>query len=268
MGTKALAFLVRDARIEASYRLDVLLRIIGALVSVATFYFIARLFEGAPVAGLERYGGDYFQFVLIGIAFSSLITMSADGLAEVVHEGQHDGTLEILFLSPTPVILSLALALLWPLLWMLGEALLYLLAGALLFEAQLVWHKLPQALLVIALAILANAGIGLINAGFVLVTKRSSPLSRLMDLLVLLLAGVYVPVEALPTWLQALSRLIPTTYAIQALRHLLADSSALQGPRWELLALALFTLLLLPVGLLAFQVAARWAKADGSLAQF
>jgi ABC-2 type transport system permease protein len=267
MGAKALAFIRRDMRIEASYRLDVVLRVLGALVSVATFYFIAGLFDRAAVPGLQAYGSGYFQFVLIGIAFSGVLMLSADAIADVIHESQHSGTLEVLFLSPTPIVVSLALSLAWPLLLTLGEALFYLLAGALVFEARLQWQHLPQALLVVALTVVANAGIGLINASFVLITKRGSPLARLLDVLVMLLAGVYVPVAALPGWLQAVSYLLPTTYAIEALRHLLVGTSPAPNLAWQLLALVLFTLLL-PFGLLVFHIAVRWAKADGSLAHY
>jgi ABC-2 type transport system permease protein len=83
-----------------------------------------------------------------------------------------------------------------------------------------------------------------------------------------LLAGVYYPVEVLPDWLQAISRLLPATYSTAALRRVMLGSGSFSTGMQDLLALVGFALLLLPVGLVALRIAVRWAKIDGSLAQY
>jgi ABC-2 type transport system permease protein len=268
MRDKALAFLRRDFQTQSSYRLDFVLRIGGILVSIAVFYFISQIIGTAISPTLQRYNTDYFHFALLGIAFVPFITISSSSMAQAIQEYQQNGTLEVLFLSPTPILTTLLLSTLWRYCWALAEALFYLLAADLFFQAQLNWTRIVFALLIVLLTIVANAGLGLINAGFVLVTKRASPLARLLALVTNLLAGVYYPVAVLPGLLQSLSRLIPATYALEALRQVLLLEATPADLGRMLAALVGFTLLLLPAGVVAFFYAVRWAKMDGSLAQY
>jgi len=268
MGYKALAFVRRDFQTQASYRLDFFMRIVGMLISVSIFYFISQVLGTAVSPYLQRYGTDYFHFALLGIAFYPFISLSTNVLSDVIHEYQYTGTLETLFMSPTPISASLVMSTLWRYCWALAESLFYLLAAGLLFQAHMDWANLFSALLIILVAIFANTGLGLINAGFVLVTKRTSPLAQLLGLVTYLLAGVYYPIEVLPKWLQTLSQLLPATYSFDALRRTMLRSASLSDVSGDLLALAAFALVLLPIGLLAFRYAVRWAKTDGSLSQY
>lgn len=268
MAHKTLAFIRRDFQTQISYRFDFLFRIVGMLISVAIFYFISQLLDTAISPYLQRYGTDYFHFALMGIAFYTFIGLSANSMAEAVHEYQHTGALEVLFLSPTPFLATMVLSTLWRYCWAFVEALLYLLAAAWLFDAHLNWANVLSAVVIVLATILANAGLGLINAGFVLVTKRPSPLSRLLGLVTNLLAGVYYPIEVLPGWLRAFSRLIPATYSFDALRRALLQGTSLADLGRDLLTLGGFALVLLPAGVLAFRFAVRWAKVDGSLSQY
>ena len=268
MAYKALAFIRRDFQTQVSYRLHFVMRVTGMLISVSIFYFISQILGTAVSPYLQRYGTDYFHFALLGVAFYPFIGLSANSLADAVHGCQHTGTLEVLFLSPTPILASLLMSTLWDYCWAFVESLLYLLMAGLLFQARLDWPNISSAALVVLLTILANAGLGFINASFVLVTKRTSPLARLLGLVTNLLAGLYYPVEVLPNWLRTLSRLIPATYSLDALRRTMLQSATLYDVRQDLLALVVFTILLLPAGLVAFRYAVRWAKMDGSLSQF
>ncbi len=268
MGYKALAFMRRDFQTQSSYRLDFALRLGSILVSISVFYFISQILGSAINPSLHQYSSDYFHFALMGIAFVPFIRISTSSMAQSVNEYQQTGTLEVLFLSPTPFLAALMMSTLWRYCWALAEALFYLLIADLVFQAYLNWTNMALALLIVLLTIAANAGLGLINAGFVLVTKRSSPLARVLTLLTSLLAGVYYPVAVLPEWLQSVSRLLPATYAFDALRRTLIPGESLAGVTTTLLVLTGFTLLLLPVGLVAFAYAARWARMDGSLSQY
>jgi len=265
---KALAFLRRDFQTQASYRLDFFMRIAGTLASVSIFYFISQILGTAISPYLQYYNTDYFHFALLGIAFYPFIDLSADSMADAVHEYQHTGTLEVLFLSPTPILVSLVMSTLWHYCWAFAESLFYLLVAGFFFQARLDWANIFSAIPVVLLAIFANAGLGLINASFVLVTKRTSPLARLLGLVTNLLAGVYYPVEVLPGWLRFFSYLLPATYSFDALRHTVLQSASLADVGRDLFALIGFIVVLLPIGLISFSYAVRWAKTDGSLSQF
>jgi len=68
--------------------------------------------------------------------------------------------------------------------------------------------------------------------------------------------------------LQHLSRLLPITYSLRAMRLALLKGYSLSALASDILALALFGLVLLPLSLLAFRYAVHRAKVDGSLTQY
>jgi ABC-2 type transport system permease protein len=265
---KVWAFIKRDFYVQASYRLNFVGRLARVLVLMAVFYFISATIDSAVGAELGRYGGSYFNFVLLGIAFYPFISLSTDMLSQVIYHYQKNGTLEILFLSPTPALSIFVMSTLWRYLWVLAEALFYLTTANLIFGASLAWGNIALALLVVVLVIFANAGLSLMNAGVVIITKEESPLVKMLALLTTLLAGTYYPVEVLPIWLQQFSHLLPATYAFRALREALLRGEGWAGLQSELLALLIFTGLLLPLGWLIFHASVRWAKVDGSLSQY
>lgn len=268
MGHKALAFIRRDFQTQASYRLDFLMRIAGMLISISIFFFISDMLGTVVNPYLESYGADYFHFALMGLAFYPLIEISVNSMSRAVHDSQGNGTLEVLFLSPTPIVAALVMSNLWTYCWAFAQSILCLLTASLLFGAHLDWANILNVVVVVLTAILANAGLALLNASFVLVTKRSSPVATLLSMVTGMLAGVYYPVEVLPIWLRSIGRLLPATHAFDALRRIMLKGASLADIGTQLLALAALTLVLLPVGLMAFRWAVRWAKMDGSLSQY
>ena len=266
MGYKLLAFLKRDARTQASYRLDFLMEMTSMMVSVAVFFFISQALGDTVTPHLQSYGTDYFSFALLGLAFYSFF--STTSLAGALRGYQSSGTLEIMFLAPTPMLSSLLMSTLWARLFALLRAFLYLLAAMLLFHARLTWANLPSTLVFVGFTVLAHSGIDLVNASFVLVAKRGSPVAGFLGLITSLIGGVYYPISALPRWLRFGSYLLPTTYSLDALRRTMLQGASLLSLWPDLFALSCFSAVLLPVGLLSFHYAVQWAKREGSLSQF
>ena len=83
----------------------------------------------------------------------------------------------------------------------------------------------------------------------------------------LLISGVYYPVEVLPEFLQKLSVLSPAWYVLEGTRAALlkgADISELWQYIWPVLLLAM---VMVPSGLKIFGLAERYAKRRGKLAR-
>jgi len=256
----------RDVRIALSYRLAFGLRFLSTLFQVIVFYFISKLVTGTPV-GLERYGGGYFAYALIGLAFLHLFNISLSGYAGAITEAQQMGTLEAQALLPTPLPVLIFGANLWPYLYALGETLVYLLLGMAL-GAPLAGANVWGALLIALLASVAISGLGLMGAAIILVFKRGNAVSWLVEAAAGLLAGIYFPPELLPDPLQKLSYLLPHTYALAGLRQALLNDASFAQLTPTLLALLGFGLALLPAGALSLQWALRRAQIKGNLAQY
>lgn len=265
---KGWAFLRRDLQIQLSYRLATLLQLFGIVFSVSAFYFVARVFGPAASPFLVEYGGDYFPFVLVGIAFGAYEAVGMSAFAEAIRSGQTLGTLEAMLVTPTRLETILASSALWSFLQATAQVLAYLAVGGLVFGAPLGRANTGVALLTLLLSLLAFSGLGIISASIILVTKRGDPVAFLLASLSALLSGVYYPVAVLPTWLQSLAALLPLTHALRALRLALLEGAGLSEVAPSLAMLALFALVVLPGGIWAFRWALRRARSDGTLTQY
>ena len=77
--------------------------------------------------------------------------------------------------------------------------------------------------------------------------ERGVQMSFMVQALVLLVSGVYYGTDVLPGWLQACSRLAPTTYMLRGIRAAVIDGSRARGPaRHALAILAAFGVVMIP----------------------
>jgi ABC-2 type transport system permease protein len=236
----ATAFLKRDVSMALSYRMSFVLRIFGIFFSVASFYFLSRLFGGAMVSQLDQYGGDYFSFVLIGLAF----------------------------ISPTRLSTILLSSSLWSYLQTTINVIIYLIIGALVFGFNVSQANFITAIVVLILSIVSFSGFGILSAAVVLVIKQGDPISWLFGSFSTLLAGVYYPISVLPGWLTPLSHALPMTYALDAMRLAMLKGASLYDVRLDVMVLLGFSVVLTPIAFYAFKLALKRAKIEGSLIQY
>jgi ABC-2 type transport system permease protein len=264
----ALAFLKRDFFVAASYRMQFLMQFVGILFSAATFYFLSQLFGSVIAPQLEQYGGNYFAFVLIGIAFSGYMGLSLSSFSSQIREGQVTGTLELMLLGPTRLSTILLSSSLWDCIMVTFRVVVFLVIGALIFNTSLNNANYLSALVVLILSITSFAGIGILSAAFVLLLKKGDPVTWVFGGVSSLLAGVYYPVSVLPDWLIPLSRFLPLTYALDAMRLAMLRGYSLYEIRVDIYVMIAFTLFFTPLSLLIFRQALKRAKIEGSLTQY
>jgi ABC-2 type transport system permease protein len=184
-----------------------------------------------------------------------------------IRQEQMTGTLEAMLVTTTSTGTIVLGSALWDFLLTSVKVVVYLTAGWLL-GIHLRFESLLPCLVVLALTILAFSGIGILSAAFVFYLKRGDPITYLVSSMSALLGGVFYPPEDLPAWVGDLSKFLPITYALRALRHSLLLGSRFSDLVPDLVALALFAAVLLPLGAIAFRLAVRRARAEGSLVQY
>jgi len=263
-----MAFLKRDFLTSVSYRLSFAMQIGGMAISVLVFFFISKLFGAAARPMLQEYGGDYFSFVLVGIAFSGYLGVGLNSFSQSIGREQSLGTLEAMLVTPTGIAAMVLSMSLWSFALTSVNVVLYLMLGALAFGVNLQGANVPCALVTQMLTIVCFASLGIMSAAFIMVVKRGDPINWLFGGLSALLGGVYYPVQVLPKSLLALSYCLPVTYALRAIRLSVLRGYGFADLRFELGMLAAFTAVCLPLSIAAFRVAVKRAKSDGSLAHY
>ncbi len=263
---KALYFLRRDFLEALSYRFAFFLQLGGVFFSILTFFFLSRLF-GKNIPLLQPYGGNYFAFALIGIAFSTYLGVSLGSFSSSIRREQIMGTIESILVTQTPIPLLILFSSLYNFLFSSFHVILYILIGGLFFNVHLTVNFIA-AFVFLFLAITSFASVGIISASFIMVFKKGDPFTWVFSTLNGLLGGVLYPVKVLPQGLQKIAYFLPTTHVLEGMRMSLLKGYSLKMlmPEWAFLVV--FSLIMLPLSIYLFGKAVRKAKKDGTLIQY
>ena len=261
------AFLRRDFLVAISYQAGFAMQLFGIFVSVPIFFFMGNLVDGAHIPALERYGGSYFGFLLIGVALLDYLAVSLRSFAQSLRESQLTGTLEIVLLSPTPLFQVLLFSSLWFFLFTTLRFFTYLLVGA-LFSFDLGNANPLGAACVLFVGVLSFIPFGIFTAAVVMVIKRGEALNTLVAGASMFFGGVLFPVDVLPPWLQTVSALLPFTHALEGMRLAIQSGAGVIELAPTLGVLAAFVVVLMPLSFLAFSAAVRNTRQTGTLAQY
>ncbi|MBI4219550.1 MAG: ABC transporter permease [Chloroflexi bacterium] len=265
---KLIAFLIKDYKEARSYRISFLMQSVGVVIPLAALFFMVRLFKNVEIDAVDRYGGDYIAFVLVGFVVTSYSATALRSFTHALRAAQASGTLEVLLLTRASLPTILSGWALYPFIRATLFLVAYLLVGFLIVGAR--FGNADAAAIAVALVLtgLVMASLGILAASFTLVFKQGDPATALVILAGGMLSGVMYPVAILPSWLVFVAQGLPQTHAIEAMRLAALQGKTIFELGPQLGALAVYAALLAPFAIWAFRAAMRQARIDGSLAQF
>ena len=281
------AFGLREYRIWQSYRVNQVLWMTNILVTTLLFFLLGQTISGQAASLLgPAYGTNYMSFVVIGVTVNVFINTNLSDPYIRIQRSYFNGTMDLFLLSPmsiyTPLLGLMTKSILddYPRLFFTFGF------GMLLFGATFNFASWPLAFLFTVLFLAAGFGLGMLSASsFYLldIKKGTEPIQFIIQqLLATLLAGTYYPLTVLPRSLQWIACLIPHTYAYDALRRLLdpgAQPSVAVLPIQHVfpglspvlidgVALMLFTVILVPLGVFAYGRGIERARMNGTLTRW
>jgi ABC-2 type transport system permease protein len=262
-----IAFVRRDAQIAASYRVAFLAPLLSVFFAVPILYYLSRVFERAPTDTLNAYGGGFFAFILLGMAFQDYVTVSMSNFLSGIREHQLMGTMEIVMLSPTPVSLVLLFSSVWGYLFTSIRFLLYIVLGV-AFGLDLSSANLLSFAVLTALSVVSFSALGILGAAATLIIKQGASITGFLTAATLALGGVAYPIAVLPAWLQKVALLLPFTHALEGVRKALLANAGLASLGTELVVLTAFGTVLFPLSIWVFHRAVQHVKSTGTLGQY
>ncbi len=268
MLSKLTVFLWKDWVEARSYRIALLLRYGGIFAPLLILFFLDRMFAEMKVASIERYGGDYVAFALVGIVIATYSGACLRAFSNSLSSSQRNGTLEMLFLTRAGLHTMLVGWSLYPMLRVTLNMLVFLTVGFAILGLRFGEANLVGALLVVALMIVIMSSLGIMAAGFTLVFKRGDVFTATVVLAATVLSGSVYPVAVLPEALQVVSKILPQTHAIEAMRLAVLRGYSMTELVPYLLVLVAIAVALLPLSLAAFRLAAHRSKVEGSLSHY
>ena len=207
-------------------------------------------------------------YLIIGTSVWSYLSVTFEGVTDVINIERWEGTIEHTFMAPisrfTHMIGSCWYAVVHGMLF----TFLQLILVASFFRLNLSHANYLTAVFMLLLGSVSFIGFG-IGASVLplLYTERGSQMSYIVRAILLLISGVYYPIDVLPGWMQPLARVSPATYVLNGLRDALLNnkpiwSSEIWASTWPLIISGLISV---PLGLWIFGIAERYAKRTGRL---
>ncbi len=210
--------------------------------------------------------GQYFEFALIGIVFARFQSVALSSFSSAIRRDQVSGTIEAILVTratvPAIVLGAAASAFLFTAI----QAVLFLFVGAFVFGVNL-HHANPwTSFAALALSMLAISPIGICAAASVIAFKKGDAAVGMVASATNLLGGVYFPVAVLPLPLKILSAVFPITHGLAALRDAILRGAGFHAVAGNLLILAAFAAVGIPLALALFMLSIQHARRVGSLA--
>jgi ABC-2 type transport system permease protein len=258
-----LGVISRDWTTYKSYRMQLITQIASVFLTLALFHFISRLVR------VQAFGSrnSYFSYVVVGMiiieVLQSTLLVGSSLQGELVA-----GTFERVMVSPFGPVAAVLSSMIFPFLSSFVGALITLFLGTVAFGLHVHWSTAALAIPIAFLAAGSFAAVGLIFCSSTVLFKRIVGGAGLLITGIALVSGLYFPIALLPGWITWFSNIQPFTPSVELLRHVLVDTPLRQSASSDLLKLAGFLVVLLPVSVLLLQAAMRLGKRRGTIIEY
>ena len=198
--------------------LNPLMYVLTLLVPTVTqLFFFVYLGRAAGVADDAYY--------LVGNALVAAAAPALFGMSQTISDERYTQTLALLVVSPANRI-ALFLGRAVPIMangifisvWVFT-------VGAIVFGIHIPASSIAPLALTIAVTAGSCVGLGLLNAALGLRWRETGVLSNTLLWVLLVFAGVNIPLDRLPDWMSRISQFLPVTHGAKAARELVAGSS-------------------------------------------
>lgn len=263
--TKAsFAFVERNINLTKRYLAWEVVWVVYSIVNALSITYIGAGMEA--ISGKSMDTSFLIMYLLIGTLVWHYLSVVFDQVSEAIAWERWEGTIEYTFMAPITRLTHLVGQTLFSLVFGLLHTAIILLVVTIFFQLDLSNANFVSAVSLMVAGSLSFIGMGIIAAVLPLLSpERGAQMTHVFQALILLVSGVYYPVEVLPQWMQPIARICPATYVLRGMRASLLDGASLWDLGHIIVPLLLIGLMLIPLGMLIFNRAERYAKRTGKL---
>jgi ABC-2 type transport system permease protein len=240
------------------------------------FWFIPFVLQGeAFVGGLQSasFGQitgspEFIPFIVIGSVLNSYVNTLLYGMGESIRREALQGTMDYLLVSPTNKVFVLIGKAISESLSSTIFAVSQLTISVILFGMNITLGMMLPVFFITILLILGLYGLSLILAALSLLYKQSHDVSETIGYVFYVFSPVRYPMESLPTWAQAVGKLIPLTYALIIVRAIMLLGTPLSAMYFEVFALLVIDTVLIVAGFYMFNWMENKTKKSGTISQY
>ncbi len=198
---------------------------------------------------------SYIDFFVPGILAMSLMNSGVIGLSTAFVTYRERGILRRMKVTPFPISSFILARVLSQVIVAIAQSIILILLAWVVFDLEIRGNPLLIGS-VIVLGALAFLAIGFAISGFARNTETAASYANLVTFPMLFLSGVFFGIDSAPGWLQPITRVLPLSYLVAALREPMTRGRGL-GAIWPDL------LVLLATFLIAMTIAIRFFRWEG-----
>jgi ABC-2 type transport system permease protein len=222
--------------------------------------------------GMEQIGGQQVDgaflvlYLVVGTLVWRYLSLIFYWITDVIALERWEGTIEYTLMAPIRRLTHMAGQTIFAVTYSMIFTAIILAVTVVLFNIDLSNANLPAATVVLLSGSLSFVGIGVMGSILpLLFPERGSQMTHVIVAILLLVSGVYYPVDVLPEFLQSVSVASPATYVLRGVRSALLDGVGVSALWSEILSALLIGMVTIPIGLWVFGLAERYAKRTGKL---
>ncbi|MDH3943817.1 MAG: ABC transporter permease [Anaerolineae bacterium] len=260
------AFIERNANLVKRYWAWELVWLAYSIANSLSVSYIGLGMESLAGAAVD--GRFLVLYLVIGTLVWRYLSLIFIWITEVIQIERWEGTIEYTLMAPIRRVVHMAGQTVFAVIYSMLFTAVILSVTVALFEIDLSEANLLGGLVVMMAGSLSFIGISIMASVLpLLFPERGAQMTHIVIAVLLLVSGVYYPVDVLPQALQTLSVYSPATYVLEGVRVALLDGVALEN-LWQFIwPVLLMGLVAIPVGLRIFALAERYAKRAGRLAR-
>jgi ABC-2 type transport system permease protein len=260
----AYAFVERNFNLMKRYWGWEVVWLIYSLTNALAVTYIGKAM--GTISGQEIDTQYVVTYLLVGALIWQYLSVIFYAISEMIAWERWEGTIEYTFMAPV----SRPTHLVGTTLFAIGYGVLRTLAilGIVVafFRLNLGGANILGTVVMLLAGSVSFVGLGILASVLpLLYPERGAQMTNAAAAILLLVSGVYYPIETLPGWLQTVAHASPATYVIREMRGCLLEGR----PTGELLPTALtlvaIGLVVIALGLVIFRYVERYAKRSGKL---
>jgi len=259
------AFMERNLNLVKRYWTWELVWMVYSIANSLSVSFIGLGMEA--LGGSENVDGTYLVlYLVIGTLVWRYLSIIFYWITEIISIERWEGTIEYTLMAPVRRLTHMAGQTFFAVIYSLFFTAIILVVTVVLFEIDMSTANLVGGTMMLLVGSLSFIGVGVMGSILpLLFPERGAQMTHVIIALLLLVSGVYYPVEVLPEILQKMAVFSPATYVLDGTRLAILEGATmleLWPYVWPTLIMGLIAI---PVGLWVFGLAERYAKRTGKL---
>ena len=260
------AFVERNLNLVKRYWTWELVWMVYSIANSLSVSFIGLGMEYLSGGSSNVDGRFLVLYLVIGTLVWRYLSTVFYWITELISIERWEGTIEYTLMAPIRRLTHMSGQTIFAVVYGLFFTGVILGVTVLIFDINLAGANLWGGTLMLLSGCLSFVGISVMASTLpLLFPERGAQMTHIVIAMLLLVSGVYYPIEVLPDFLQKMAVFSPATYVLEGVRHALLDGTSILGLwqyMWPALAMGV---VLIPAGLWVFDQAERYAKRTGKL---